>query len=493
MNKRVVLLSSLVTLLSLTGCGGNGNSNNNNKNSNSGGNNKVTIENPWWTTEGTLEFDEDDNVDLTGVEISLETVVAGEDENAFRDIVEDFNEENEYGIRVTVGSTNQSEYESSVAKRIANEANAPDLLMSHQKAHKWFADNKHVQPFDEAIAESGIEFSISNYMTGLGDLSDLGYAGNQFQIPIDAQSMVILYNKDMLSKLGYDNAPTTNAELMEVCAAFRAKHGGDDYRAISIPMGESFYNDYVFNTALVQNGVELYSTDDYYVNWTDSTNKTGFTNARKAINDLMNNKYMNYGEDGTTGTTRFFNNKSLFLFCLPWNINSILAGYSTNNNINIQSAKDNFIGGCSMANLFDVTGSSATSETIFGDSHSFLMSRTVTDIKEKVACLVFAKWFTENATAGAEWAEAGHISASHTIVNSDEYNGNAFVNNYINEFYLDLNQFRTIGNNPYYNDLLAVLRRTTTELTNTTTDINKILQESEQEINDLIDESNLFN
>ena len=95
MNKRVVLLSSLVTLLSLTGCGGNGNSNNNNKNSNSGGNNKVTIENPWWTTEGTLEFDEDDNVDLTGVEISLETVVAGEDETAFRDIVEDFNEENE--------------------------------------------------------------------------------------------------------------------------------------------------------------------------------------------------------------------------------------------------------------------------------------------------------------------------------------------------------------------------------------------------------------
>ena len=57
MNKRVILLSGLVSLLSITGCGGNGNSNNNNKNSNSG-NNKVTIENPWWTTEGSLDFDE---------------------------------------------------------------------------------------------------------------------------------------------------------------------------------------------------------------------------------------------------------------------------------------------------------------------------------------------------------------------------------------------------------------------------------------------------
>lgn len=491
MNKRVILLSGLVSLLSITGCGGNGNSNNNNKNSNSG-NNKVTIENPWWTTEGSLDFDENDKVDLNGVEISLETVVAGEDETAFRDIVEDFNEENEYGIRVTVGSTNQSEYESSVAKRIANEANAPDLLMSHQKAHKWFADNKYVQPFNEAIQESGIEFSISNYMTGLGDLSDLGYEGNQFQIPIDAQSMVILYNKDMLSKLGYDNAPTSNAELMDVCAAFRAKYGGDDYRAISLPMGESFYNDYVFNTALVQNGVELYNTSDYYVNWTSANNTAGFTNARKAINNLFTNKYLNAWEDGTTGQTRFFNNKALFLFCLPWNINSILAGYASNNNINIQSAKDNFIGGCSMANLFDTTGTSATSEAIFGDSHSFLMSKTVTDIKEKVACLVFAKWFTENATAGAEWAEAGHISASHTIVNSDEYNGNAFVNNYINEFYLDLNQFETIGNNPYYSDLIRVLRIASTELTNTTSDINKILQDAEKEVNDLIDETNLF-
>jgi len=487
MNKKLILLSSLVTLVSLSAC----NTGNNDKKSNDG-TQKVAIENPWWTTTGSLTFSEDDTLELDGVEISLETVVAGEDETAFRNIVEDFNEENEYGIRVTVGSTNQSNYEQSVAQRIQQETNAPDLLMSHQKAHKWFADNHFVQPFNEVIEQSGLEFNISNYMEGLGNLSDLGYTDTQFQIPIDAQSMVILYNKDLLSKLGYESAPASNAELMEICSAFKTKYPGDDYRAISIPMDEAFYNNYVFNTALVQNGVELYSQSDYYVDWTSEKNTQGFTNARKAINDLINSKYMNYGEDGTTGQNRFFSQKSLFLFCLPWNINSLLATFASQNNINVQSVKDNFVGGCTMANLFDVTGESSTAEAIFGDSHAFLMSNTVTDINEKAACLIFAKWFTENAQAGAEWAEAGHISASHTIANSDKYTENAFVNNYINEFYLDLNQFQTIGNNPYYSDLTTVLIRTTTELTNSTTDINKILQASEKEINDIIASYDLF-
>lgn len=486
MNKKLILLSSLVTLVSLSAC----NSGSNNKSNNSSIQ-KVTIEDPWWETTGTLTFNEDDTLDLEGVEISLETVVAGEDETAFRDIVEDFNEENEYGIRVTVGSTNQSSYEQSVAQRIQQETNAPDLLMSHQKAHKWFADSHFVQPFDEVIEQSGIEFNISNYMEGLGNLSDLGYTDTQFQIPIDAQSMVILYNKDLLSDLGYEAAPASNEELMEICAAFRAKYNDDAYRAISMPMNETFYNNYVFNTALVQNGVELYN-NDYYVDWTSEQNKQGFTNARKAINDLINNKYMNYGEDGSTGQNRFFNNKSLFLFCLPWNIGSLLATYASTNNINVQSVKDNFVGGCTMANLFDVTGESETSEAIFGDSHAFLMSKTVTDINEKAACLIFAKWFTENSVAGAEWAEAGHISASHTIANSEEYTENEFVNNYINEFYLDLNQFQTIGNNPYYSDLITILNRTTTELTNTNSDITKILQESEDEINGIIDSYKFF-
>ena len=477
MNKKVALLTGLVTIVSLSACGGNNNKSN-------GGNVDA-----WWTTEGTLNKAASGNVIFEDVEISLETVVAGNDESAFRSIVEDFNEEYAGKIRVTVSSTNQSTYESSVAQRIQQETNAPDLLMSHQKAHKWFADSKLVQPFNETIETTGLSFNINDYMSILGDLSDLGYEGQQFQIPIDAQSMVILYNKDMLSRLGFQTAPTNNEEFMEMCKKFKQSYSGSDYLAASIPSGESFYNDYFFNTALVQNGVELYNESDYKVDWTSDSQFKGWESARKAVNSLYNNKYAEFGD---SGNAKFLANKTLFHFCLPWDVDTLLRTYATSNSMDVEAVKANVIGGCSMANLFKVNEDSTTGEYIFGDSHSFLMSTTVKDINKKAACLVFAKWFTENAQAGADWAEAGHISASHTIVNSDTYNENKFVTDYINEFYLDLNQFQTIGNNPYYEDTIRILRATTTAISDTNDDLKTILQANETELNEIIDFSGIF-
>ena len=119
-----------------------------------------------------------------------------------------------------------------------------------------------------------------------------------------------------------------------------------------------------------------------------------------------------------------------------------------------------------MANLFAVNEDSTTQDAIFGDSHAFLMSKTVTDINKKVACLIFAKWFTENGKAGAEWAEAGHITASHTIANSSDYSSNSFVSNFINAFYLDTNTFQTVGNNKYYSDLIRILNSASTKVVN---------------------------
>lgn len=478
MNKKVILLTSLVSIISLSGCKGG------NKNSGNEG-----IGDAWWKTEGTLNKDSNGDIIFEDVEIALETVVAGNDETAFRNIVEDFNEEYAGKIRVTVSATNQSTYESSVAQRIEQETNAPDLLMSHQKAHKWFADSKLVQPFDEVIEATGLSFNINDYMSILGDLSDLGYEGTQFQIPIDAQSMVILYNKDMLKRLGFENAPTNNEELMAICKKFKQTYSGSDYLAMSIPSDETFYNDYLFNTALVQNGVELYNSSDYKVDWTSDDQFAGWENARKAINTLYDNNYAKFGD---SGSSRFFENKTLFHFCLPWDVDALLRSYATANDKTLEAVKESSIGGCSMANLFNISETSTTGEYIFGDSHSFLLSTTVKDINKKAACLVFAKWFTENAQAGADWAEAGHISASHTIINSDTYRENEFVVDYINEFYLDLNQFQTIGNNPYYSDLITVLRATTTAISDTKDDLKTILQSKETELNEIIDFSGIF-
>lgn len=460
MNKNIKLLAALVAAMSLASCGGEGNSTNNN------GNGGASISNPWWSTEGTLSFDEDGNVEFEEeVELSLQTVVAGEDLGAFNSIINDFNDEYEGQIYVNAVSTNQSAFEDTIATLIKNETNAPDIFMSHQKAHKWFADNKLVQPFDEAIEASGLDFNILNYVNNLGGLSNLGYEDVQFQIPIDAQSMVILYNKSVLEELNKD-LPTNYDELLDVCAAYKAKYNADSHRAISMPMDEVFFNNYVFNTALAQNGFEFYDQDTLKVNWTNADNLAAYNQTAGVFSTLANSGYMNYNETGSVGQNRFFENKTLFLFCLPWNVNSIITAYASQNQINVESAKDNFIGGHSMANLFAVNEDSTTQDAIFGDSHAFLMSKTVTDINKKVACLIFAKWFTENGKAGAEWAEAGHITASHTIANSSDYSSNSFVSNFINAFYLDTNTFQTVGNNKYYSDLIRILNSASTKVVN---------------------------
>lgn len=480
MNKNIKLLAALVAAMSLASCGGEGNSTNNN------GNGGTSITNPWWSTEGTLSFDEDGNVEFEEeVELSLQTVVAGEDLGAFNSIINDFNDEFEGQIYVNAVSTNQSAFEDTIATLIKNETNAPDIFMSHQKAHKWFADNKLVQPFDEAIEASGLEFNILNYVNNLGGLSNLGYEDVQFQIPIDAQSMVILYNKSVLEELNKD-LPTTYDELLDVCAAYKTKYSADSHRAISMPMDEVFFNNYVFNTALAQNGFEFYDQDTLKVNWTGADNLAAYNQTAGVFNTLVNSGYMNYNETGTVGQNRFFENKTLFLFCLPWNVNSIITAYASQNQINVESAKDNFIGGHSMANLFAVNEASTTQDAIFGDSHAFLMSKTVTDINKKVACLIFAKWFTENGKAGAEWAEAGHITASHTIANSTDYTSNTFVSNFINAFYLDTNTFQTVGNNKYYSDLIRILNSASTKVVNGSA-VEATLKSEQETMNGIIE------
>ena len=77
------------------------------------------------------------------------------------------------------------------------------------------------------------------------------------------------------------------------------------------------------------------------------------------------------------------------------------------------------------------------------------MSATVSDINVKAAICEFVKWITNNASIGAEWAEAGHISMSKKIDGNQEYYENSFVKNYIKKFYPDINDFVCMGNTPY--------------------------------------------
>lgn len=471
----------LLTVLALTmvSCGETSTSTPNTSTNTSGGG-KEEISSPWWENKGNLKFDDNNKVIFEDIDIDLATVVNGEDIAALNNIINQFNAEHKGKITVSVTNIGQDTFEQTVSSQISTNTNAPDLIMSHQKGHMMFADNKLIQPFDEAMELSHIDISMNDYAEGLSKYTDLGYSGYTFGVPIDAQSNVVYYNKTLLEKYGGE-IPTTRSELLALCKKVKE---GENITPISWITNLDFFRNYVFGTAVIQNGGYFYNTSDYYTTWyNDTENRTAFKNAINSIREIVNLGYADYSLPESAATTRFVTSKALFFVGMPWNANSIFEAYGNNNgNISIETVQKDKIGATSIAHWFSMDETSENGNKIFGDSHFFAMSKTVKNIEKKAAILEFVKWFTQTGEVGAKWAEAGHITASTIIANDETYSSNQFVNNYINMFYPDINYFECPGNTPYYSDTFKNLAAlwTTSESSNASNDESNIKSSQDQ-------------
>lgn len=408
----------------------------------SGGNNES------WTTTGTLTKDDDGNVVFNNVQIKLSTIVSGADVAPFNQVIQQFNRQYKGKISVDVTNVDQDLFDTTVQRQIANNNNAPDLLMSHQKGHMAFAQNKLIQPFNEVMEASGITFDMNDYADGLAKYTSLGYEGKLYSIPCDAQSSVVLYNKKMLEKYELE-VPTNHSELVSVCTAVA---NGEKITPIVWSTAHDAFPNYIFTTAVMQNGGKLYK-DDYYADWYgDSTNQTAIKNAIASIRGLINNRpaLATKNQSLSDALQKFLNDEALFYFVTPWEVSNVLDAYvKSHSGITLANVKADYVGGASMANWFAMQDNTENGNKIYGDSHFFAMSATVSDINVKAAICEFVKWITNNASIGAEWAEAGHISMSKKIDGNQEYYENSFVKNYIKKFYPDINDFVCMGNTPY--------------------------------------------
>lgn len=420
-----------------------------------GGTNNPTG-NEWWTTTGSLTKDADGKVVFSNVEIKLNTVVAGDDKQAFYNVVQRFNREYDGKINVIITNTGAGTYEDTVSKQINNNTNPPDLIMSHQKSHKNFADNRLIQPLNEAMEQSGITLNLSDYSSGLAQYSSLGYEGKTYSIPIDGQSLVVVYNKQLLAKYA-TAAPTDRAGLLDICRKFKEDSANGGKAAIAWATGGDYFVNYMFLTALLQNGVSLYK-NNYTVDWYDNeTNRAAFKAAFTSFRELFDNSYANLNEAESTALTDFVAGKRLFYFLCPWELTSLVNQFAATNNVSETEVLENHLGGASVSGWFAMSDN-ANKNAIYGDSHFFAMSKTVTDINVKAAIVEFIRWFTVNSTAGAQWAKAGHVTASNVIAESDVYKNDSYVSTFISKFYPDIDNFRCVGNTPYYADTLSNLQ-----------------------------------
>ena len=410
--------------------------------------------NKWWKTEGELNKDADGNVEFKNVSFKLETVVAGDDKDAFNMLVQRFNREYTGKIRITVTNTGAGDYENNVASKITNNNNAPDLIMSHQKSHKNFADNKLIQPLNETMEASGIKIEAKDYADGLAKYMSAGYADYTFSVPVDGQSQAVFYNKRLLAELNM-SLPTNRTELLAVCKAFKEKY---EKEAIAWTTGGDYFSNYVYLSAILQNGATLYDEKTYMTSWySDESNRNAIHNASQAFRELFDLGYAGFAESSSSALQGFLNGQRLFFFTDPWSMSDLVQTYAANKNLSETALMETVLGGTSFAGWFAMTDN-AHKNDIYGDSHFFAMSKTVTDINKKAAILEFIKWFTTNAEVGAEWAKAGHISASKVITSDTTYSESAYVVNFIGKFYGDINNFRCVGSTPHYDAIVSNLK-----------------------------------
>jgi maltose-binding protein MalE len=425
--------------LSLVACGGGGTT------QNPGG----TISNPWWETTGELEMD-GGKVVFDNVNLSLMTVVNGADYTAFKEIINKFNTEYKGKIQIDVTNTTHEKFVNTVTTAIAQNQNPADILMSHQDFLQMLAtDYQAIQPFDEAMEKSGISIPMSNFADGLSKYADLGYEGYTFGIPVDAQSMVVLYNKELL---GNNELPTNHAEVIALCNQLK----GQNITPVVWPAGEetetNFIAEYVWTTALLQNGATFYASTGDSVAWDEGANATAFQNAIKAIRDFQSTG-VSLTDSKTKATNTFVNGNAAFFVYEPWLVNNVIKSFAEKKGITVEEAMENYIGATSIANWFAIDANAPTANMIFGDSHSFAMSKSVKTIEKKAAIVEFVKWFTTNAEVGVEWAKAGHVTASKPIGSNATYTGDAFISDFTTKFYPNINNIACAGNTVYYNEI----------------------------------------
>lgn len=412
-------------------------------------------------TTGTLNKDENGNVIFDNVEIKLTTVVAGTDKQSFTEMINAFNKEYREKINVVLNCIYNDTYDATVQSQIRNRMNPPDFMMSHSSGHLNYQESRLIQPFDEAMELSGIKIDMKDYASNFSKYASLGVQGSLYSIPSDAQSTVILYNKSMLQTYAEGNVPTTRSEWLTACEA--AKAGGK--KAILMSTTDGSTRDYIFPTAYMQNGGTMYNSRNYAEWAKNATNLAAAKNAIASLRELITGGLMEKGSSKEKVADEFLNDKGMFLITTPWEVNEVMKNYAKTHNKTLADVKADDIGAMSTAKMFAM-GDNANSENadrIYCDSHGFMMSITVTDINEKAAILEFIKWFTETASIGAQWAEAGHISLSNTINASAVYSQSNFVQNYISKFYPDVSKLEGLGNTPIANTMITCFGKIMTD------------------------------
>jgi sn-glycerol 3-phosphate transport system substrate-binding protein len=204
MNKKFIatLLTSVVSLAALAGCG----------NASQNVNAAAIQTEQTKTAEATKAIDKASKTDLKGTSITFWHSMGGVNGEAITYLVDKFNKENTFGIKVD--AQYQGSYDDAINKlKSAQIGNmGADLVQIYDIGTRFMIDSGWVVPMQSLIEadkwdSTQIEPNIAAYYSVDSKL---------YSMPFNSSTPILYYNKNMFKAAGLDKAPTSFPEIAAV-------------------------------------------------------------------------------------------------------------------------------------------------------------------------------------------------------------------------------------------------------------------------------------
>ena len=152
------------------------------------------------------------DADLSGTTITFWHSMSGVNGEALTALVDQFNEENTYGI--TVDAEFEGEYDDAINKLKSSMVggSGPDLIQVYEIGTRFMIDSGWVIPMQELMDANG--YDNSNIVPNIAAYYTID--DQLYSMPFNTSTPILYYNKDMFDKAGVTEVPTSLEGIAEV-------------------------------------------------------------------------------------------------------------------------------------------------------------------------------------------------------------------------------------------------------------------------------------
>lgn len=209
-------MAAMMAVTALTGCGGNSGAGN-------------TVENTENADSKNSSAAVAGDVDVNGTEITFWHAMGGVNGEAMEYLVDKFNQENEYGIKVV--SEYQGSYDDALNKlKSAQLGNmGADLVQVYDIGTRFMIDSDWIIPVQDFMDKDDYKINLEENIAAYYTVNDELYS-----MPFNSSTPILYYNVDMFKAAGLDAAPASFSEIEGIADALTTKGGAKEVMSMGI-------------------------------------------------------------------------------------------------------------------------------------------------------------------------------------------------------------------------------------------------------------------